>query len=84
MFARHASARKRREAFAAYVKRLAGMPLRRGDVLGAPGWARAAHIVQFRPVRIERPGEEMAPEGPDFGEGFGSLAVAAHRGGEGG
>ena len=38
-------------------------------VLGAPGGARAAHIMQFRPVGVECPGEELAPEGADFGEG---------------
>jgi hypothetical protein len=24
--------------------------------------------MQFRPVRVERPDEEQAPEGPDFGD----------------
>src|SRR5206468_12805692 len=41
---------------------------RAAHMLGAPGRARAAHIVQFRPVGIERLGEEGAPEGAEFGE----------------
>jgi hypothetical protein len=43
---------------------------RRRHVLGAPGRAWAAHIMQFRPVGVERPGEEGAPEGHEFGEWF--------------
>src|SRR3981189_2508025 len=37
-------------------------------MLGAPGGAGAAHIVQFRPVGVERLGHELAPEGAEFGE----------------
>ena len=36
-------------------------------MLGAPGRPRAAHVVQFRPVRVERPGYELAPEGAELG-----------------
>jgi hypothetical protein len=37
-------------------------------LLGAPGRARTAHVMQFRPVGIEGPEEESAPEGAEFGE----------------
>jgi hypothetical protein len=52
-------------------------------VLGAPGRARAAHIVQFRPVGVERPGEEMLPKRLEFSERPGLSAVADRRGSEG-
>ena len=32
-------------------------------IFGVPGRSRAAHVMQFRPVGIERLGEELAPEG---------------------
>src|SRR3981189_3071137 len=54
------------------------LPSRR--LLGAPGGAGAAHIIQFRPVGIESPGEELAPEGTDFSERVGAVATA-YRGG---
>src|SRR5690349_18564803 len=41
---------------------------RNAHVLGAPSRTRAAHIVQLRPVGVERPGEEGTPEGAEFGE----------------
>jgi hypothetical protein len=53
------------------------------QVLGAPGRAWAAHIVQFRPVRIEGSGEEMLPKSLEFGERPGLSVVADCRGGEG-
>jgi hypothetical protein len=54
-----------------------------GHVLGAPGRARAAHIVQFRPVRIEGSGEEMLPKSLEFSERLDLSVVADCRGGEG-
>jgi hypothetical protein len=59
-----------------------GMQARLSLVLGVPGGARAAHVMQFRPVGVERPGQELAPEGTDFSEWAGAVA-AASRGGEG-
>jgi hypothetical protein len=56
------------------------LPSRR--LLGAPGGAGAAHIIQFRPVGIESPGDELAPEGTDFSERVGAVAAAC-RGGKG-
>ena len=35
--------------------------------------------MQFRPVGIERPGEEVAPEGAEFGEGFCGRTSAGGR-----
>ena len=48
----------------------------RPRVLGAPGRAGAAHVVQFRPVGVERPVEELAPEGAELGEGLCRSAAA--------
>ena len=59
-----------------------GMGARRPLLLGVPGGARAAHIMQFRPVGVEGPGQELAPEGTDFSEWAGAVA-AASPGGEG-
>src|SRR5258708_5104380 len=60
--------------------RSGGVPVRRGQMLGAPGRARSAHIVQFRPVRVECFGEELAPESKDFSERIGPVpAVRAGR-----
>src|ERR1700694_2255922 len=59
------------------------MPARRRHLLGAPGGAGAAHVMQFWPVGIEGPGEELAPEGPDLRERIGMPIVAARRGGKG-
>ena len=53
-----------------------GVQVRRRDMLGAPGRARAAHIMQFRPMGVERPGEEVAPEGTELGERVGGVAAA--------
>src|SRR4249919_1081138 len=66
MVARNQGWRKR-------TKRRAGSNNRKGSVLtaemlGAPGRARAAHIVQFRAVGVERLGDELAPEGAEFWE----------------
>ncbi len=41
----------------------AGMMVRGRHQLGATGGARAAHVVQLRPVGIERPDEELAEKG---------------------
>src|ERR1700694_1281649 len=57
------------------------LPSRR--LLGAPGGAGAAHIIQFRPVGIESPGDELAPEGTDFSERLGGLAAGRRGGGRG-
>src|SRR3954447_7201412 len=35
---------------------------RLGAVLGPPGRPGPAHVMQFRPVRVEGPGDELAPE----------------------
>jgi hypothetical protein len=51
-------------------------------VLGAPGGARTAHIVQFGPVGVERLGEEGLPESAEFGEGL-CNAGSVGRGGKG-
>jgi hypothetical protein len=59
------------------------MRVRRRHVLGTPGGARAAHIMQFRPVRIECPGEELAPEGADSSERPGLPVAAVRLGGKG-
>jgi hypothetical protein len=47
------------------------------NLLGAPGGARPAHIVQFRPIGVECPVEELVPEGADIGEqtGFANASV---------
>ena len=50
-------------------------------VLGAAGGAGAAHVVQFRPVGVERPGEEGAPEGLELGNRL--RGAVRGRGGEG-
>jgi hypothetical protein len=52
-------------------------------LLGAPGGAWTTHIVQFRPVGIECPGEELAPERPDASERPGASVAAVRPGGEG-
>ena len=46
----------------------------------AAGRARSAHIVQFRPVGVERPGKECAEEGPDPGEEIAMSIAAVCRG----
>src|SRR5882757_499501 len=63
-------------------ERFAGLQPERGGsaVLGAPGGSRAAHVVQFRPVGVERLGEELAPEGLETGK-RGLSGVAGGRGG---
>ena len=58
-----------------------GSVARGRHVLGAPGGTGAAHIVQFRPVGVECPGEEGAPEGFEFGKGF--CGAVRGRGGKG-
>ena len=36
-----------------------------------------AHVMQFRPIGVESPGEELVPEGADLGEQAGLRDVAA-------
>jgi hypothetical protein len=57
--------------------------LKAGRLLGAAGRAWAAHIVQFGPVRVESPGEELAEEVADSGEGICPCLVVGDRGGNG-
>src|SRR5260370_25703722 len=59
------------------------MRVRGRHVLGAPGRTRAAHIMQFRPVGMECPGEELAPKAPEFRDRVGPSVAAASRGGKG-
>ena len=68
---------------AAYLKYPAKLTADAGDVLGAPGGAGAAHVVQFGPVRIECLGKELAPEGAKPGEGFCLSGAAGSPGCEG-
>src|SRR4029077_4165228 len=53
-----------------------------GAVFGPPGGTRAAHIMQFRPVGVERLGDELAQEGFETGKGVGRSSAADDRGGE--
>src|SRR2546429_3537195 len=53
------------------------------EMLGAPGRSRAAHVVQFRPVGIERLGDELAPEGAEFCQRFCQSGACMRRGGKG-
>jgi hypothetical protein len=39
--------------------------------------------MQFRPVGIERPGDELAPEGAKLGKGLCDTVAAVRRGGKG-
>jgi hypothetical protein len=50
------------------------------EMLGAPGRAGAAHIVQFRTVGMEGFGDELAPERTEFFEGFRQSVAAVRRG----
>ena len=81
MVARNRGPRKRPPCGISYVRldRIVSAGRRR-DVLGAPCGAGAAHIVQFRTVGVECPGEEGAPEGLEFGN---DLRGAVCRGGKG-
>jgi hypothetical protein len=51
------------------------------NLLGAPCGARPAHIVQFRPVGIECPGVELAPESADVGKQTGLANASVCRSG---
>src|SRR3954451_1206938 len=78
MVARNQERRKR-------TKRRAGLYNRKSSVLtaemlGAPGRARAAHIVQCRAVGVERLGDELAPEGAEFCQRFCQSVAAVRRG----
>ena len=55
------------------------MQVRGGDVLGAPGRTRTAHIMLFRPVGMERRDDELVPEGADFADQSGLAIVAVGR-----
>jgi hypothetical protein len=77
MVARNAGARKRPSA--KYGVRSGRMQVRGGDVLGAPGRSGAAHIMLFRPVRMERSYDELLPEGADFVDQSGLAIVAIGR-----
>src|SRR5277367_5821473 len=48
---------------------VAGLEPERGfrAVLGVPGRSRTAHVMQFRAVGVEGPGEELAPEALEAG-----------------
>ena len=48
-------------------------------MLGAPGRARAAHIMLFRPVGMERRDDELMPELADFADQSGLAIVALRR-----
>src|ERR1700678_936944 len=50
------------------------------NLLGAPGRAGPAHIMQFRPVGVECPDVEMVPESADVGEQTGFANASAGRG----
>src|SRR6188472_506447 len=58
-------------------------PVLGARLLGATGRARAAHVMQFRPVGVEGPDEELAPEVADFSQNAGLSVPAGSRGGEG-
>ncbi len=64
----------------------AGLQPERGvmAVLGAPGGAGAAHIVQFWPVRVEGARDEFAPEAADVVRDPGSVFAVCRRSGQGG
>ena len=48
-------------------------------MLGAPGRPRTAHVMLFRPVRMERCDDELVPELTDFTGQSGLPVVAARR-----
>jgi hypothetical protein len=51
------------------------------NVLGAPGGPRPAHLMQFRPVGVESPVEELAPESADVSEQAGCANSSGCRSG---
>jgi hypothetical protein len=55
------------------------MQVRGGDVLGAPGRTRTAHIMLFRPVGMERRNDELLPELADFADKSGLASPALCR-----
>ncbi len=75
MVARNAGARKRPHPD--YVVKSGRMQMRRGYMLGAPGRARAAHVMLFRPIGMERGNDELPPELANFADqsGLGGTAV---------
>jgi hypothetical protein len=50
------------------------------SLLGAPGRSRAAHIVQFRAVGVERHGYKLPPEGAEFCQRFCQSGACMSRG----
>ena len=56
-----------------------GPRTRRFQVLGAPGRAWAAHIVQFGAIGIERLDNELPPKTSDFAENTRGLAGVLRR-----
>ena len=74
MVARNAGGRKRPSA--KYGVRSGRMQVRGGDVLGAPGRTRSAHVMLFRPIGMERRDDELMPEFTHFADQSG-LAIAA-------
>ena len=78
MVARNARARKRRRRLNT-ASRSGRMQVRGGDVLGAPGRTRAAHVMLFRPVGMERRDDELMPELADFADQSGLAIVALCR-----
>jgi hypothetical protein len=77
MVARNAGARKRLSA--KYGGKSGRVQVRRGNVLGAPGRARASHIMLFRPVGMERGDDELMPEFADFADQSGPASLALCR-----
>jgi hypothetical protein len=75
MVARNAGARKRPPA--KYGVRSGRMQVRGGNVLGAPGGTRTAHIMLFGSVGMERRDNELMPELADFANqsGLASLVL---------
>jgi hypothetical protein len=49
-------------------------------MLGVPGRAGAAHVVQFRAVGVERLGDELAPESAEFCQRFCQSGACMSRG----
>ena len=76
MVARNARARKRSQRIGGKSGR---MQVRRGHVLGAPGRPRAAHVMLFRPVGMERRDDELMPELADFADQSGRAIMTFSR-----
>ncbi|MEA2883125.1 MAG: hypothetical protein QOH32_2381 [Bradyrhizobium sp.] len=59
------------------------MQVRGIDVLGAPGRARAAHVMLFRPIGMKRGDDELTPELANFADQS-MPAIMVVRNGRGG